>query len=170
MHEFSRRLAPALIAAGLAVTAMTAAADDARRVRAKLTGYQEVPSALNTPASGRFDGKFSPGALSYELSYSGLPGVTQAHIHFGARGTNGGISIFLCSNLGNADAPPCPQGEAKITGVATAASVVGPTGQGIALGQFDAIARAIRAGVAYVNVHSSGYPGGEIRGQLADDD
>lgn len=171
MHETSRRLAPALLAAGLAVVALSAAADDARRVRAKLGGHQEVP-ALNTPASGRFDGKFSPGALSYELRYSGLPNVTQAHIHFGARGTNGGVSIFLCSNLGNGPAgtPPCPQDEGTITGVATAASVIGPAGQGIAAGQFDAIARAIRAGVAYVNVHSTTYPGGEIRGQIADDD
>ena len=172
MHDLSRRLAPALLAAALSAVTLAAAADDARRVRAKLSGYQEVPSALHTPASGRFDGKFSPDALSYELSYSGMPNVTQAHIHFGARGTNGGVSIFLCTNLGNGPAgtPPCPQGEGTITGVATPVSVLGPGSQGIQAGQFDAIARAIRAGVAYVNVHSTTYPGGEIRGQIGDDD
>lgn len=172
MHDISRHLVPALLAAALSAVALTAAADDARRVRAKLSGYQEVPSTLHTPASGRFDGKFSSGALSYELTYSGLPGVTQAHIHFGARGTNGGISIFLCTNLGNGPAgtPACPAGEGTISGVATAANVIGPAGQGITAGQFDAIARAIRAGTAYVNVHSGTYPGGEIRGQIGDDD
>jgi hypothetical protein len=39
-------------------------------------------------------------------------------------------------------------------------------GQGIAAGDFAELVRAIRAGKAYVNVHSSVFPGGEIRGQL----
>jgi hypothetical protein len=46
---------------------------------------------------------------------------------------------------------------------------VGPPaapGQGIEPGAFAEIAAAIREGVAYANVHSSKWPGGEIRGQL----
>ena len=38
--------------------------------------------------------------------------------------------------------------------------------QGVAPGEFDELIRAIRAGVAYVNVHSSTFPAGEVRGQL----
>jgi hypothetical protein len=164
----SLRCAPALLAATTVIVSVAAAADDSRSVRANLSGYQEVASSLNTQASGRFDGKFSGDTMSYELSYSGLPGVTQAHIHFGAKGTNGGISVFLCSNLGNGPAgtPPCPPGEGTISGTMSAADVLGPAGQGLMAGDFGALARAIRAGIAYVNVHSTSYPGGEIRGQI----
>ena len=38
--------------------------------------------------------------------------------------------------------------------------------QGIPPAQFAEIVDAIRAGVAYVNVHSSTFLGGEIRGQF----
>jgi hypothetical protein len=47
--------------------------------------------------------------------------------------------------------------------------VIGPAGQGIAAGEFAEIVRAIRAGRAYANVHSTKFPGGEIRGQINDD-
>jgi hypothetical protein len=44
--------------------------------------------------------------------------------------------------------------------------VIGPTGQGIAPGEYGELLRAIRSGVTYANVHSSKHPGGEIRAQL----
>lgn len=62
-------------------------------------------------------------------------------------------------------APTCPQ-SGTVTGLLTQANVVGPAGQGIAPAQFAEIVAAIRAGAAYVNVHSSTFPGGEIRGQF----
>ena len=46
------------------------------------------------------------------------------------------------------------------------ADVIGPVGQGITAGQFDELLDAISADTTYVNVHSSLYPGGEIRSQL----
>ena len=52
----------------------------------------------------------------------------------------------------------------------TAADVIGPTGQGIAAGEFAEVLRAIRQGVAYANVHSMRNLGGEIRGQIRDRD
>ena len=40
--------------------------------------------------------------ITCKLSYDALEGtVTQAHVHFGQKSVNGGISFFLCSNLGN---------------------------------------------------------------------
>ena len=48
--------------------------------------------------------------------------------------------------------------------------MIGPTGQGIAAGQFEELVRAIKAGVTYANVHSSLFPSGEIRGQIKVDD
>jgi hypothetical protein len=84
---------------------------------------------------------------------------------------NGGISIFLCTNLGNGPAgtQACPTAPATISGTVMAADVIGPAGQGIAPGELDEVIRAIRNGSVYVNVHSDLFPGGEIRGQLRAD-
>ena len=48
--------------------------------------------------------------------------------------------------------------------------MIGPAGQGITAGQLGELVQAIEAGVTYVNVHSSLYPGGEIRAQLDNDE
>ena len=45
-----------------------------------------------------------------------------------------------------------------------------PAAQGIAAGQWDKIVAAMRAGVAYANVHTTNFPQGEIRGQINDTD
>ena len=55
-----------------------------------------------------------------------------------------------------------------MTGTFRAADVIGPAVQGIAPGEFDELVKALRAGVAYANVHTDLHPGGEIRGQLDD--
>jgi hypothetical protein len=85
---------------------------------------------------------------------------------------NGGIMVFLCSNLGNGPVgtAACPP-SGSVSGTITAANVVGAaSAQGIAAGEFAEVVKAIRHGVAYANVHSTLYPGGEIRGQLRDRD
>lgn len=48
----------------------------------------------------------------------------------------------------------------------TVAVVVDEAAQGIAPGEFAEVVAAIRNGVAYANVHSAKFAGGEIRGQL----
>jgi hypothetical protein len=161
-------------ASTLLVAALAAADGGSQNISAKdgLEGYQEVP-AISTTGGGSFEAQVANDDSSFDwtLSYAALEGtVLQAHIHFGQRSVNGGISIFLCSNL--ASPPPgtaaCPPPPATITGTADASDVIGPAGQGIAAGEFDEILAAIRAGKAYANVHSSIWPGGEIRGQLND--
>ena len=143
-------------------------------VRERLSGYQEDPLTVSTSGSGAFRARIGPsaGTISYALSYSGLEGaVAQAHIHFGGRAQSGGISVFLCSNLGNGPAgtQACPAAPATVRGTIRPADVIGPAGQGIDPGEFDELVAAIRAGTTYVNVHSAKYPGGEIRAQLEDD-
>ena len=148
----------------------TADAAEEKSFRAKLTGFQEVP-AISTTGRGEFRAKLdsSESSLSYELQYSELQGapVLFAHVHIGQRGVNGGVMFFLCGGGGK---PVCPASAATVTGTVTAADVIGPAGQGIAPGEFAEALRAMRSGVAYANVHTSPFPGGEIRGQIKHED
>ena len=160
------------VVAVASVVATTAVAGGDKHLSTQLAGFEEVP-AVSTDASGKFRAKLrtSSQEIRYELRYADLTGaVQQAHIHVGQRDVNGGISVFLCSNLGNGPAgtQACPPAPATITGTITAADVIGPTDQGIDAMQFDELVRAIRAGVTYANVHSETFRGGEIRGQLND--
>ena len=173
-------LVTAVFVLGAAAIVAAAVAFNGSSVKAQLSGYQEIPT-LSTQGKGTFQASIDKGQnqIKYTLTYSGPfdanPAggtVTQAHIHLGARAFSGGISAFLCSNLGNGPAgtPACPQpapGEyAEVTGTRTAADVVGPAAQGIAPGEFAELVRALRAGVTYANVHSAQFPTGEIRGQF----
>ena len=143
----------------------------AQTVQVQLRPHEEVPSVSST-ASGFFQAHIdeAAGQIAYQLVYSGLQGdVRQAHIHFGQRGVNGGVSVFLCQTSFNVDptglAPICPA-EGRVSGLLSADNVIGPGAQGMAAGEFAELLLALRAGVAYVNVHSTTFPGGELRGQL----
>jgi CHRD domain-containing protein len=140
----------------------------------RLRSFEEVPAA-STPGGGFFTGTINEDGteIEYELNYFNIEGnVTQAHLHFGQRSVNGGIVVFLCSNLGNGPAgtQACPTKSGTITGTITAANVLAasnpPGGQSFFAGEFAALLRGIRAGVVYANVHTDQLPGGSIRGQL----
>ena len=53
-----------------------------------------------------------------------------------------------------------------MSGTIEPTDVIGPAAQGIDPGEYAELLRAIRAGATYANVHSTKYPGGEIRAQL----
>jgi len=137
----------------------------------RLRGFEEVP-AISSPGGARFTGTLNDAGteLTYEISYFNTETpVTQSHIHFAQKGVNGGIMVFLCSNLGNGPAgtPACPAGNGTVSGTLHSTDVVGgASSQGIAAGEFFSLVRAIRAGIAYANVHSTAFPGGEVRGQI----
>jgi CHRD domain len=168
----------ALLAAGAIASVSTASllfAQDSShgRARAILEGFEEVP-AISTTGRGSFDAKVDPdaGTIEWELTYSDLEGiapavpggvVTAAHIHVGQRGVNGGVSAFFCGGGGK---PACPT-SGTLTGVITAADVLGPAVQGVEAGSFAELVHAIRAGKTYVNVHTTRWPGGEIRSQVS---
>ena len=143
-----------------------------KKISEVLTGYEETPSAVSTTGNGTFNARISNdnSRIDWELTYNDLEGaVQQAHIHFGQKGVTGPISVFLCTNLGNGPAgtQPCPAPPATISGTITAVDVTNLANErGISAGEFDELLAAIRAGVTYVNVHSTRWPGGEIRSQI----
>jgi hypothetical protein len=161
----------ATAAAASAAVAIAGGGSGTPSIHERLSGYQEDPAAVSTTGTGTFDATVDAKGqeVAYRLSYSALEGdIAQAHIHFGTRHQSGGIAVFLCTNLGNGPAgtQPCPPAPATITGTIRPVDVIGPSGQGIAAGEFAELLAAARAGATYVNVHSSLFQGGEIRAQL----
>jgi len=162
--------AVALVLGALLVVSIAIASGGKRNFNTRgLNGYEENPD-ISTVASGSFKATVDEDAqtVNYELTYSGLEGdVQQAHIHFGKPAINGGVSLFLCSNLRNGPAgtPSCPQ-SGTVSRTVPASDIVGPTAQGIEAGNLSELVAAMRAGHAYANVHSSKWPGGEIRAQI----
>ena len=167
-----------LVMAALALTAAGPSGhDDERRLRADLTGYEEVPS-VSTLATGEFLARISRDeqSIEYVLRYRGLQGVvTQSHIHIAQLSVNGSIVIWLCQTDTNKDptnlSGQCPAGketDAVVTGKITSANVIAGSmaPQQLTAGDLAEVIRAIRAGAAYANVHTDLSPGGEIRGQI----
>ncbi len=110
---------------------------------ANLAGFNESPPA-ETVGSGFVTLRLvaDDGLLEVDFSVSDLVAdMTASHIHIAGVGQNGGVSISL--------APPSGSFSASY-------DITGNT---------DAI-DAMRSGNAYVNVHSSAYPSGELRGQV----
>jgi len=105
------------------------------------------------------------GVITFSLNYSGLSSsLTLAHLHFAPKKVSGGVMIFLCGGGGQPDCPATTEG--TITGTITTANVVGPTTQGVNAGDLDAALEQVRLGLSYVNMHTTNFAGGEIRGQV----
>lgn len=126
-------------------------------------------------------------SFTYKLIASNIENITQAHIHCGPAGMNGPIMIWLYPSVTATSALAGGAGRqdgvlAEGTVSATGANNVRvvPTSNAICTGGVANFAQAlakIRAGQAYVNVHTSDgvapsnqgpgdFPGGEIRGQF----
>lgn len=153
-------------------TSMAQAQDWEHRdcLRAELTSFNQVPSVL-ARGHGHFYAEINEDhTISFELSYAEMSSpVVQAHIHFGAGKTNGGVMVFLCGGV----KPACPA-SGTVTGTITAAdvSVLPATNgdsvipQGVQPGDLAGLIKAVRSGDTYVNVHTTNFPNGEIRGQV----
>ena len=129
--------------AAVAVLATSAAFAQEMKMKADLTGAQEVPP-VTTQGKGSAEVNFDPASkkLSWTVTYSGLSGPpTAAHFHGPAEaGKNAGVAV------------PIPnQANSPVTGSATLT---------------DAQAADLQAGRYYVNIHTAANPSGEIRGQV----
>jgi hypothetical protein len=161
------RFATTLAVLGLTVVA-TSADEATQSFNAKITGFQEVTPKLS-PGSGHFEATVTGSTLSYTLTYTKLSSpVFMAHIHFGQPAVNGGIFLWLCGSAtapGPAGTPTCPSdgGTVSRSGV-TASDIQGVSSQNLLSGDFAGALSILASGDAYVNVHTTLYQGGEIRG------
>jgi hypothetical protein len=166
-----------LIGIVLGLPAVALGDEDSRTFHARFLGVNETPS-ISTDATAtlkvKINGSGDMATIDYTLTYSGLRApVTQAHIHFAQSKVAGGVMVFLCGTAaasGPAGTPACPPEGTPVSRTLTSADVVGPGGQGIAPLEMGRVVKAIRDGAAYGNVHSTTFPGGETRGQLARSD
>jgi hypothetical protein len=159
-----------VVVGALAIAGAVALAHDnnGRNFKANLIGFEEVPSE-STPGHGNVRLRVTGGGtgIHYRLHYEDFEAAEGstlfAHIHFGQRSVNGGVSAFLC---GGGNKPPCTPGEGTFEGDIVASDVVGPAGQGIAAGELTELIRAMRKGYTYANVHTTLNPAGLVRGQI----
>jgi hypothetical protein len=106
--------------------------------------------------------------LTVSVTYSGLLGgpASAAHIHASAPpGSNAGVAV------GFPGFPAVTSGSYShvfdLTQATTYSSAFLAANGGTAGGAETALANAFSGGTAYVNIHNATYPGGEIRGYLA---
>jgi hypothetical protein len=150
--------------AGLATGASAGGSSPRAHIAANLGGFQEVP-VVNSPGNARFHATLTSSKITFELKYRNLTGAPLfAHIHIGQRGVNGGVSVFLCGGGGKPACPASTSGTVK--GEIVAADVGAIPAQGFAAGDFASLARAIKSGVTYANMHTPNFPTGEVRGQI----
>lgn len=130
-----------VLLAGACALALSACAQG-EIYQAALDGGQEVPRTASAGTGTMTATVFGDTrAMTYKVEYTGLSGpATAAHIHAPAGpGANAPVAIPF-------------------------ASAASPISGGVTLTQ--AQLDTLRAGQAYVNVHTATNPGGEIRGQI----
>jgi len=111
----------------------------------KLSGGSEVP-ASGSSATGTFNGIYNKTTkkLTYNLDYTGAGTPTSMHIHEAKAGTSGAVIFTLTTPTGS----PATATTDAFTDLNEA---------------------SLLAGDYYINMHTSAYAGGEIRGQLTTD-
>lgn len=138
---------------------------DARNHRTHLTGDAERPDPNDSKAQGQaiFQVSNDGSAIGFTLTVANIENVTQAHIHCCAdtEGT-GGIVVWLYP-----PAPPAQLIPGRSNGVLAQGSITQSSLVGSLAGQpLSVLLEHIANGLAYVNVHTSQFPPGEIRGQV----
>ena len=118
-----------------------------------LTGAEEVPP-VTINGTGSFNGVLTADNLEFDLS-AVAPEILQAHIHQGAKGTNGPVVAFLFGPVDPGVGSIHPTGNIKV------ANLVGPLA-----GNWAGFVAAMAKGELYVNVHTKSNPGGAIRAQI----
>jgi hypothetical protein len=124
---------------------------------AELRPGNEVPP-VNSTAFGSAFVTFDPitDSIAWDVHTSGIANATMSHIHRGAAGVNGPVIINFATSPSQISG-----GHTSGSGPVTAFQSANLQPQDL-----DNLATAAGAAGYYVNVHSSAFPPGEVRGQL----
>lgn len=164
-----RKLLFSLIALG-ALAYATPSAATLLTYSASLSGLDEVPANLS-PGSGQSTVGYDTVAqtLQVDVTFADLLGpTTAAHIHCCAAIGNAGVAVALVGFPGGVTSGSYSHLFDLTDPSVFSASFLTANG-GTAAGAEAALATALETSLSYVNIHTSVFPGGEIRGQLAPD-
>jgi hypothetical protein len=146
-----------LVLVGLAVAGMN------RNYSIHLTGALEVP-AVETRGQGQAIFQLSKDgqSLSYKLIVANIENVSMAHIHVGPPGVNGPVVVWLYPA-----APPPQLIPGRFEGVLAEGTITEADFVGELAGEpMSTLIDWLNTSNAYVNVHTSQHPPGEIRGNF----
>lgn len=162
-----KRFVPFVVAALCIVAAsgVDAAPPEQRNFRASLSGSQEVADPpVETAARGQSTFRLSADGteLHYRVIVANIDNVNMAHIHLAPAGANGPVVAWLYPA-----GPPPILIEGRTNGILATGVITSESLRGPLLNQsLDDLVAELRAGNAYVNVHTTQFPAGEIRGQI----
>jgi len=146
----------------LLATASLATASESKTVYRAL--LSESPAA-ESDAHGNSVFQFADDGsqVKYTLVVNGLDDTFMAHIHVAAEpGANGPIVLWLYPSAPPSELIPGTFNGLLNSGTATSADLTGAMG----VNTLEDLRAAIEEGRAYVNVHTTAFPGGEIRGTI----
>ena len=129
---------------------------------ATLTGAAERPDPVTTDASGSATIDIDEDGATFEVEVEDITDVTFAHIHIGDANTAGPIAVFLFDSEGT------PVSFTDRGTLATGTFDESDIDPDSGVDTMEELIAAMEAGNAYVNVHTTANPAGEIRGQLSD--
>ena len=142
----------------IGTTLQVAAQVSEQKFIAELTGKEEVPPN-ESPSSGFAWLKITNDEIRFEVNVTDMDKVNAAHIHLAEAGKNGPVVLTLFMG-GPTEQVNGTIGEANVT----ASNLEGPMkGKDVT-----DLVTAMKDGTTYVNVHTTDFPNGEIRGQLKD--
>lgn len=133
---------------------------------ARLRGGNEVPPVM-TDAFGmaKFVANRQRTFIKFHLEVNDIKNFVQAHIHFGARGENGPVLVFLfgADLMTLEEQHGISTRRGVVTGMIRDEDIVdNPVG----VDSIRDLLNLMRRKLTYVNVHTEQNPDGEIRGQI----
>lgn len=129
---------------------------------ASLAGANEVPAVTSSATGNATFTVNANGSISYTVRVANLStNVTNCHIHVARPGVVGGVLVTLC--IGGTTGPITTETTIATGTINEGANTSTPGSTPTTLA---GLRELMESGSAYVNVHSTSSPGGEIRGPI----